>query len=88
MILTIETATNGYIIRTPPESEDYAEYVEVVENDNPINATHDMLWSVLEAIGHRGSRYDERRIGITISPGDKWISTVEAKQWDTEGRTP
>jgi hypothetical protein len=77
--LIIETARNGFIIRLPPESPDLIDDIEVIANKDPVQATHDMLWCVLETIGHVGSRYDEARVRIVIEHGDKWISPKGAK---------
>jgi len=77
--LIIETARNGFIVRIPAESSDFIDNVEVIANEDPAQATHDMLWCVLEAIGHIGSRYDEARVRIVIEHGDKWLSPEEAK---------
>ena len=77
--LIIETASNGFIIREPAESSDFIDDIEVVANKDPVQATYDMLWCVLEAIGHVGSRYDEARVRIVIEHGDKWISPEESQ---------
>jgi hypothetical protein len=81
MKLIIETARNGFILRVPSDHPDFIDDIEVVENDDPVLASHDLLWSVLEYIGHPGTRHDERRVRIMIEPGDKWISPEEAKEW-------
>jgi hypothetical protein len=78
MKLIIETARNGFIIREPATEEGYTDEVDVVANDDPAQASFEMLWNVLERIGHVGSRYDEARVRVTIEPGDKWMSPEEA----------
>lgn len=72
MILTVETAWNGYIVRVPPEDEGMAEGVFLCASEDPAEATRLMLVEVLEQIGHMGSRYDERRVQIVLAHGDKW----------------
>jgi hypothetical protein len=72
MKLTIETARNGYIIR---DDEDGFPYV--IADDDPVDATFNLLVEVREMIGHIGSRYDERRVRVVIEPGDKWIGPEE-----------
>ena len=46
----------------------------VVANDDPAEATREMLRDALEMIGHIGSRYDEWRVRVIMEHGDKWIA--------------
>ena len=77
MKLTIERVYNGYIIR----EEDGPTIV--VANDDPAEATCEMLREVHELIGHIGSRYDEWRVQVIMEHGDKWTSPEEAASWLT-----
>jgi hypothetical protein len=67
--LTIERASNGYILR---ESDSEDPRPIVVEETDRVDATYALLGRMLEQMGHSGSRYDERRVRIVIEPGDKW----------------
>lgn len=71
MRLVIETSRNGYIVRDQNDGSD-PESITTVGEDDPVDATFIMLGEVLEAIGHIGSRHDERRVRITVEPGDKF----------------
>lgn len=71
MKLVIETARNGYVIRDQNDGSEPEVLTTIGEND-PVDATSVLLGEVLELIGHIGSRYDERRVRVTIEPGDKW----------------
>jgi hypothetical protein len=79
MIITIEKARGGYIIRTPAEDTDTTDDIEVIADTNSVHATCSLLWAVAEALGVEGSKYDKERIQISIAPGSKWISPEEAK---------
>lgn len=73
MKIAIETASNGFIIHAPLDDGDGDQLI-VVASDDPAEASRNMLWEVLELIGHVGSRYDEHRVQVVIEHGDKWMS--------------
>lgn len=77
MMITIETAWNGFIVRVPPDDEEMAEGVYLCASDDRAEATRLMLNEVLEQIGHMGSRHDEWRVRIVMEHGDKWMSPDE-----------
>jgi hypothetical protein len=79
VIITIEKARGGYIIRTPAEDADSTDDIEVIADTNSVHATRDMLWTIVETLGEQGSKYDKERIQISIEPGSKWIAPEEAK---------
>jgi hypothetical protein len=69
--INVESASNGYIVRIPPDDPESAEQVILVEDTDPVTAAVRMLWEVNEAIGHVGGRHDSARVKISAPPGDK-----------------
>lgn len=67
--LTITRAANGWIL---DYEADYGRVTEVIEEgaDEPMGLG--LLHAVREVLGLVGSRYDARRIRITVEPGDKY----------------
>ena len=69
--LVIETARNGFVVRHR-EDRSEPETVTTIAQDDRADATFALLGEVLDLVGHIGSRYDARRVRISIEPGDKW----------------
>ena len=72
-VITIEQADNGWLMRA--RDDEGLEFVLVSqwdEFDDRVDAWAEMLWMVDEVIGPTTSRYDEKRLKITIEPGDKF----------------
>jgi hypothetical protein len=68
--LTIERVSNGWILRAPPEAEDYAEYVEVIaDGDDQVGAVVSMLWGVADHFGPASNQRLARVVTIGIAPG-------------------
>lgn len=72
MKLTIETAHNGWVVKESDESFERLycfSYDSIAGGD--VEAFSSLLWHVTETLGMSGSRYDEKRIYISVKPGDK-----------------
>ena len=81
MKLTIETAQNGWVVK---ESDGDFERVYCFSYDSvaggDVEAFSGLLWNVTELCGMSGSRYDEKRIYISVKPGDKHQSHPDNKE--------
>ena len=62
--LVVYRAGNGWLVKG-------YEWDEVVEDDPREPRGAGLLWSLIEALGLEGSRYDARRIYVGLRPGDK-----------------
>jgi len=77
MKLTIETATNGWLIRTKPDFPDdrpelYAfSFVDSADDTEEVKAFAQVLWHLNSLIGPTTSRYSKARIYVEVKPGDK-----------------
>jgi hypothetical protein len=69
--ISVESASNGYIVRVPPDDPESAEQVILIEETDRVTAAARMLWEVNEAIGQIGGRYDAARIQVITPSGDK-----------------
>lgn len=81
-MLTIETVSNGWIVRNKWNEDDESEvvYSSVISKDeDEIGAAVVLLWEIVETLGISGSRYDEWRIHISKKHGDKWENPNEKK---------
>jgi len=67
MMLTIETAANGYIVRV--EDGDPI----LVSDADEVAAAMLMLNEVNYRIGHTGSGWDAELIRVIVMPGRKWL---------------
>lgn len=74
-MLTIETASNGWIVRNKWRDEDESEeqYVCVIpQTDDDITGKINLLNEIADTLNMLGSRYDKWRVHITKKHGDKW----------------
>ena len=72
MKLTIETGQNGWIVKESDESFERLycfSYDSVAGCD--VEAFSDLLCHLTETLGMGGSRYDAKRIYISVKTGDK-----------------
>ena len=71
-MITITTATNGWVVK---ESDGDFERVYCFSYDSiageDVEAFSGLLWHLTDTLGMGGSRYDEKRIHISVKPGDK-----------------
>jgi hypothetical protein len=67
MKLTVETATNGYLV-----TDDERSAPLVIGGHDPIDAAWELLAEINERIGVIGSRHAVRRVRVITLPGDKW----------------
>lgn len=66
MKITIDTAPNGYVLSVD------GEYVQIISDEKgEVQAGADLLRDLTEHLGLAGSRHDEKRIYVTVAPGDK-----------------
>lgn len=82
-MLTIETVSNGWIVRNKWTESDLSEsevkvlVLDTVEDEGgQITGQIRLLQEVAEMLGLYGSRHDEWRIHITKRHGDKWEKNV------------
>ena len=72
MKLTIETAQNGWVVK---ESDEVFERLYCFSYDSiaggDVEAFSNLLCHLTDTLGMVGSRYDEKRICISVKPGDK-----------------
>lgn len=78
-MLTIKSASNGYILQTDDGDLNNLPVV-VAEDDGAIlgdvDAAAQMLREVLELIGPSTSRHAEKRIRVITMPGDKFTGQL------------
>jgi len=79
--LIIEKVDNGFLCynRNTTEEGGQVKFVikernDITENDD-VEATQELLYSIVEYFGIGGSKHDARRISIGIEPGDKYLGT-------------
>ena len=68
--LCIDKVENGYVF-TPDPTLDQDPQVFEIDEENEAESFTKVLWAITEYFGEMGSRYDEKRISITIRKGDK-----------------
>ena len=72
MKLTIETAQNGWVVK---ESDEDFERLYCFSYDSiaggDVESFSGLLCHLTDTLGMVGSRYDEKRICISVKPGDK-----------------
>ncbi len=85
-MLTIETVSNGWIVRNKWTEEDQTEsevkvLVLASEEDasGQVSGHIRLLEEVAEMLALHGSRYDHWRLHITKRRGDKWENNDEEK---------
>lgn len=83
-MLTIETVSNGWIVRNKWTEDDQTESeVKVLvlstneDTSGQVSGQIQLLNEVIEMLDLGGSRYDEFRLHITKRRGDKWEKNVE-----------
>jgi len=71
-MITITTAANGWVVK---ESDGDFERVYCFSYDSvaggDVEAFSGLLWHLTDTLGMSGSRYDAKRIYISVKPGDK-----------------
>ena len=78
MKVTIETAVNGWLIRTQSDfSEDMPELYVYSHSDSThhtdeVKAFAEVLWRINDLIGPTTSRHSVARIYVEVKPGDKY----------------
>jgi hypothetical protein len=66
--LAIELAANGYVLRDAALRETW-----VIGDADPLEAAANLLIELNERLGTVGRPGDERRVVVTIEPGDDWL---------------
>lgn len=88
--IDIERVSNGFILRSPGETDDEAEYVRVVhesdQTDAKVDAAVEMLYEVADYFGLLGSKYDRKRLSIGTQPGYAYEDLDETRA-ESEERT-
>lgn len=83
MKITIETATNGWLVRKEPDELDNRSelyvygYSEHGSETQEVETFASVLWSITELVGPTTSRYSKARIYVEVKPGDKCMDHVE-----------
>lgn len=75
MKLTIETAQNGWLVKESDQSFERLycfSYDSIAGGD--VQAFSDLLCHLTDTLGMSGSRYDAKRIYISVKTGDKHYS--------------
>lgn len=77
MILIIETAANGWLIRKEADATDDRSELHVfshsdsVDDTAEVNAFARVLWCLNDLIGPTTSRHSKARVYVEVKPGDK-----------------
>lgn len=77
MKLTIETASNGWLIRKEPDELDDRSELHVFSHSDSFDDTAEVhafarvLWCLNDLIGPSTSRYSKARVYVEVKPGDK-----------------
>jgi hypothetical protein len=86
MKVTIETAVNGWLIRTEsdfPEGR-FGLYVfshsDSMDDTAEVNAFARVLWCLNDLIGPTTSRHSKARVYVEVKPGDKHDDYKEENQ--------
>jgi hypothetical protein len=66
--LAIEMAANGYVLRDAASRETW-----VIGDADPLDAAASLLIELNERLGTVGRPGHERRVVVTIEPGDDWL---------------
>lgn len=66
--LAIERATNGYLVRDTAAGD-----VWLIADDDWFEAAAELLAEINGRLGSAGDGYDERRITVTVEPGERWL---------------
>jgi hypothetical protein len=66
--LAIERATNGYLVRDAAAGE-----IWLIADDDWFEAAAELLAEINGRLGSDGDGYDERRVRVTVEPGDRWL---------------
>jgi hypothetical protein len=80
MKVTIETASNGWLIRTEPSFTDDMPELHVfshsdsADTEEEVKAFAKVLWRVNDLIGPTTGRNSKARIYVEVKPGDKHSS--------------
>lgn len=74
-MITITTAQNGWIVKdTDGDFERVYCFLYDSIAGGDVEAFSSLLWHLTDTLGMGGSRYDEKRIYISVKPGDKHSS--------------
>ena len=80
MKVTIETAVNGWLIRTESDFPEGRSGLYVFSHSSHSGSTHDtaevntfasVLWCLNDLIGPTTSRHSKARVYVEVKPGDK-----------------
>jgi hypothetical protein len=77
MILIIETASNGWLIRKEADATDDRSELHVFSHsdgadaEEEVNAFAGVLWCLNDLIGPTTSRHSKARVYVQVKPGDK-----------------
>lgn len=66
--LWIERATNGYLVRDSAVNETW-----LIADEDWLNAAAELLAEINGRLGSAGDTYEERRVLVTVEPGDNWL---------------
>jgi hypothetical protein len=68
-MLTIESAANGWIVRAQDEGDPEPEVIEYQDSADRLSeceAMQRLLYTVLERLGHIGSKHDWHRVCVIV----------------------
>ena len=77
MKVTIETAVNGWLIRTESEFPEgrsglyVFSHSDSMDDTEEVNAFARVLWCLNDLIGPTTSRHSKARVYVEVKPGDK-----------------
>lgn len=72
--LWIERASNGYLVRDAAVNETW-----LIADDDWLEAAAELLAEINNRLGSVGDGYDERRVRVTVEPGEHWSRTNQAE---------
>jgi hypothetical protein len=67
--LAIERATNGYLVRDSAARE-----IWLIADEDWLEAAAELLAEINSRLGSAGDTYDERRVMVTLEPGERWLA--------------
>ena len=73
-MITIETLSNGWVLRTDPNDEEEFPLKEAYTFGDTITEAHalsNLLWAVQDLVGPPAGGYVAERVYIVVHPGDK-----------------
>jgi hypothetical protein len=73
-ILKVYSAVNGYVIETGGED---ADLTVVHSSGDDVEGVSSLLYYIIEALGHYGSKDDKRRVVVACLPGDSYSGELD-----------